>query len=192
MRSDFVVTESSTHFPEYVPFYARTDALIERYRIAIDQHKRNMSMKEEDLKALLDEARKGRVPPLMRSVEYAPAIMNAMLTNTPVKIYANVMNHGLITNLPENAAVEVACLVDRGGVHPCRFGTLPTHLAALCQMDINVHQLAVEAILERDRRRVYWALMMDPLTHSRLTLDEIEAVVDELVERQQQYLGEYL
>ena len=91
-----------------------------------------------------------------------------------------------------HAAVEVACLVNHSGVQPCHFGDLPTQLAAMCQMNISVHQLAVEAILERDRRRVYWSLMMDPLTHSRLTIDQIEAVVDELVNGQQDYLGAYL
>ena len=191
-RCGYVVTESSTHFPEYVPFYARTDEQIEQYRVPIDQHKRNMANKEQRLKEFLAEARQGRLPPLERSVEYGVAIMNAMVTGEPVKVYANVMNRGLVTNLPANAAVEVACLVDRSGVQPCYFGDLPTQLAAMCQMDISVHQLAVEAILERDRRRVYWALMMDPLTHSRLTIDQIEAVVDELVDGQQEYLGEYL
>ena len=191
-RCGYVVTESSTHFPEYVPFYARTDELIERYRIPIDQHKRNMAAKEKSLKQFLEEARQGKLPPLARSVEYGVTIMDAVLTGEPVKVYANVMNEGLIANLPANAAVEVACLVDRSGVQPCLFGELPSPLAALCQMDISVHQLAVEAILERDRRRVVWALMMDPLTHSRLSLDEIEAVVDELIEGQQEYLGGYL
>ncbi len=191
-RCGYVVTESSTHFPEYVPFYARTDELIERYQIPIDQHKRNMENKEKNLKGLLEQVQQGHLPPLERSVEYGPAIINAMLTGEPLTVYANVMNQDLVTNLPANACVEVACLVDRNGVQPCRFGALPTQLAALCHMDISVHQLAVEAILERDRRRVYWALMMDPLTHACLTLDQIEALVDELVERQQEYLGRYL
>jgi alpha-galactosidase len=97
-----------------------------------------------------------------------------------------------VDNLPEFSAVEVASLVDRNGVRPCRFGKLPNSLAAMCRMEINVHQLAVESILERDRSKVYQALMMDPLTHSVMTIDEIEQMVDELIGRQEQWLGAYL
>ena len=59
-------------------------------------------------------------------------------------------------------------------------------------MNINVHQLAVESILKKDRRYVYWALMADPATHSQLTIDQMEQVVDELIAEQEEYLGEYL
>jgi len=191
-RVGYVVTESSTHFPEYVPFYARTDALIEEYRVPIDQYKRNMERKAKDAEEFYQKALRDELPPAERSVEYGCQIINAMVTNEPAKVYANVMNTGLITNLPEFSAVEVACLVDRNGVRPCHFGELPTAPAALCRMEINVHQLAVEAILERDRRKVYQALMMDPLAHSVMTIDEIESLVDELIVNQQEWLGEYL
>ncbi len=190
-RTGYVVTESSTHFPEYVPFYARTDEQIEQYRIPIDQHKANMDMKAKRHRELMKRVRKGDLPPIKLSREYGSRIMDAVLTNQPCRIYGNVMNTGLITNLPQDAAVEVACLVDANGVQPCHYGALPQQLAMLCQMDISVYQLAVEGFLNRDIRGVYWALMADPLTHSKLTLDEIEAVVNGLVKRQQKYLGKY-
>jgi alpha-galactosidase len=78
--------------------------------------------------------------------------------------------------------------VDQTGVHPVQYGELPTQLAALNAMEINVHQLAVEAVLKRDRRYIYYALMMDPLTHSVLDIDQIEAVTNELIEAQKDYL----
>ena len=117
-----------------------------------------------------------------------------MLTDAPLRVYANVMNTApgqapLVSNLPAFSAVEVACMVDGGGVHPCRYGELPTPLAALCAMEIHVHQLVVEAILEGDRRRVYQALMMDPLTHSVMSLEQMEELVDELIAGQQEWLG---
>ena len=118
--------------------------------------------------------------------------MNAMVTGKPCQIYANVRNTGLITNLPEFSAVEVACRVDGDGVHPEAYGALPTPLAALCNTNISVHQLAAEAILNKNRQAVYQALMMDPLTHSKLSLDQIEKVADILIAKHAKYLGKYL
>lgn len=188
----YVVTESSTHFPEYVPYYARTDELLDTYQVPVDQHVENMENNEKKSKELLDKTRAGELPPIERSHEYGARIMNAITTGEPTNIYANVMNRGLVNNLTAEACVEVVSLVDGNGVHPCRFGTLPTVLAGMCRMDISVHQLAVEAVLERDREKVVHALMMDPLTHSRLTLDEMKSVVDELIAAQQEYLGDVL
>ncbi len=102
------------------------------------------------------------------------------------------MNNGLIANLPAFSAVEVKSLVDGNGVQPCNYGYLPAQLAALNAMEINVHQLAVEGMLKRDRRYIYWALMMDPLTHSALDIDQMEHVVDELIEVHSEYLKGYL
>ncbi|NOZ22558.1 MAG: alpha-galactosidase [Planctomycetes bacterium] len=191
-RVGYVVTESSTHFPEYVPYYLRNDELIEKYRIPIDQYRKNIANKEKNHGQLYRNAKKGKLPEMKRSVEYGSQIINSVVTNSPCAIYANVPNAGLVTNLPDFSAVEVACLVDRSGVRPCHYGALPTQLAALCMMNIHVHQLAVEAILKKSRRSVYWALMMDPLTHSVLTIDQIEEVVDTLVARQPEYLGKHL
>ena len=83
-------------------------------------------------------------------------------------------------------------MVDRNGVQPCHFGVLPTHLAALCQMNISVYQMAVEAILQKNRQRVYQALMMDPVTHSMLTLDQMEDLADELIAKHKKHLNRYL
>ncbi len=191
-RTGYVVTESSNHFAEYVPFYLRTEELIERYDLKIDQYRNNISGKEKRYDGMYRQAKKGKLPEFNRSFEYGSQIIHSMVTDEPCRIYGNVMNNGLVTNLPEFSCVEVACLVDRNGIHPCHFGELPTAVAAMCRMEIHVHQLAVEAILNKSRRSVYHALMMDPLTHSKLTIDEIEEVVDTLVEKQRTYLGKHL
>jgi alpha-galactosidase len=88
----------------------------------------------------------------------------------------------LITNLPRQAVVEVACLVDRNGVQGCVVGELPEQLAALNRTNINVQLLTIEAVLRRDRDAVYHAAMLDPHTGSELALDEIRALCDELIE----------
>ncbi|NSW89673.1 MAG: alpha-galactosidase [Firmicutes bacterium] len=191
-RTGYMVTESSTHFAEYVPYYLRTRELADKYLVEIDKYSFFAKRKENNYKAILDKAVKHELPNYERSVEYGPQILNSLVTNIPCKVYANFINRGLITNLPEFSAVEVKSLVDRSGVHPCIYGDLPTQLAALNRMEINVHQLAVEAMLKHDRRYVYWALMMDPLTHSVLDIDQIENVVDELIKVHSEYLKGYL
>ena len=191
-RIGFMVTESSTHFPEYVPYYLRTPELRDQYKLVIDMFKTNIERKEKKYMDFVNQARKGELAIPERSNEYGSMIINSMVTNSLCMIYANVMNTGLVTNLPEFSSVEVACLVDGNGVQPCHYGALPTQLAMLCQMDISVHQLAVEAILKKDRQYVYWALMADPLTHSILNLDQIKEVADDLIGKQKEYLADYL
>lgn len=191
-RVGYMVTESSVHFPEYVPYYLRSKEHIKRYRIPVDQYKTNVARREKKFDKVLDDARKGTLAPFQPSVEYCSQIMHAIATDKPCTIYATVPNDGLIENLPEFSAVEVKCVVDRNGVQPVKFGELPSQLAALCTTNILVHQQAVLAILEQSRKRVYYALMLDPLTHTMLDLDQIEELVDTLVEKQKKYLGAYL
>lgn len=105
--------------------------------------------------------------------------MNAIWTGEPSVIYGNVRNDGLIDNLPQGCCVEVACLVDANGIQPTKVGTLPSHLAALMQTNINVQTLLTEAILTENRDRVYHAAMMDPHTAAVLGIDEIYALVDD-------------
>jgi alpha-galactosidase len=119
---------------------------------------------------------------LAPSLEYGAVIINAMETGEPAVIYGNVPNTGLITNLPAEACVEVACLVDRNGVQPIALGDLPPQCAAVNRSNIAVQELAVQAALTDNRDHVYHAVMLDPLTSALLTLDQITAMTDELVD----------
>jgi alpha-galactosidase len=82
----------------------------------------------------------------------------------------------------------VPCLVDRNGVQPVRVGAVPVHLAALMQTNINVQRLAVEAAVTGRREHVYHAAMLDPHTAAELDLDQIWALVDELLEAHRDWL----
>ncbi|MDM8530664.1 alpha-glucosidase/alpha-galactosidase [Anaerolineales bacterium HSG25] len=124
------------------------------------------------------------------SVEYGSLIIHSMETGTPRTIYGNVMNEGLIDNLPY-CCVEVPCLVDRNGIQPTVVGELPAHLAALMQTNINVQLLTVEAALNGKRDNIYHAAMLDPHTAAELDLDQIWAMVDELIEAHGDWLPKY-
>jgi alpha-galactosidase len=121
-----------------------------------------------------------QVGELRRSQEYTTGIMEAMLTNVPFRFNGNVMNTGLITNLPQGCCVEVPCMVDANGVNPCYVGALPAQLAALNASNVAVHELAVQAVLERDREAAFWACAMDPLTAAMLPLHRIREMFEEI------------
>lgn len=128
---------------------------------------------------------------IKRSVEYGSQIIYAMETGRPAVVYGNVGNHGLIDNLPAGCCVEVPCLVDRQGIQPTRIGALPPHLAALMQTNINVQALTVEAALTGKRQYIYHAAMLDPHTAAELDLDQITALVDDLIEAHGDWLPAY-
>ncbi len=126
-----------------------------------------------------------------RSHEYGSLIIHSMETGVPRIIYGNVPNAGLIDNLPADCCVEVPCLVDANGIQPTHIGKLPPHLAALMQTNINVQALTVEAALTRKKEHVYHAAMLDPHTAAELDLDQIWAMVDELMAAHADYLPQY-
>ena len=116
-----------------------------------------------------------------RSHEYGSRIIEAMTTDVPFEIGGNILNRGLIPNLPAEACVEVPCLVNRNGVQGCYVGPLPAQLAALNLSHIVVHELTIEAAATRRKDAIYHAAMMDPHTRAELTLDQIRAMCDELI-----------
>jgi alpha-galactosidase len=126
-----------------------------------------------------------------QSLEYGSGIIHSIETDTPRVVYGNVLNYGLIDNLPQGCAVEVPCVVDANGVQPTRIGALPTHLAALMRTQINVQELTVEAALTGRREAIYHAAMLDPHTAAELDLDQIWHLVDDLLEAHGDWLPEY-
>ena len=118
--------------------------------------------------------------------------MESIVTNTPYQIGGNVLNTGnLIENLPADACVEVPCLIDGMGVHPCRVGRLPVQCAAMNMTNINVQLLTIEAAVTRKKEHIYQAAMLDPHTGSELDLDTIVKMVDDLIETHGDWLPKY-
>ncbi|MBB6730219.1 alpha-glucosidase/alpha-galactosidase [Cohnella zeiphila] len=179
------VTESSMHGAEYVPYFIKNayPELLERYNVPTENYKGWGNSREEYWEKVMSELVNNAEIAHTRTHEYASYIMEAMETNVPFKIAGNVLNTGgLISNLPEEACVEVPCLVDGSGVTPTRFGALPPQLAALNRTNINMQLLAVEAILTGKREHVYHAALLDPHTSAELPIDRIKALVDEMIE----------
>lgn len=190
----YYCTESSEHNAEYNMFYIKSKypELITRYNIPLDEYPRRCVSQIDGWKKEYDELLKNGVKDHERSREYASRIMEACVTGNPYQIGGNVLNTGhLITNLPEEACVEVPCLVNGQGVHPCHVGSLPVQCAAMNMTNINVQLLTIEAAHTLKREHIYQAAMLDPHTGSELDIDTIKKMVDELIEAHGSYLPKY-
>jgi len=176
------------------------------WRFIEDELERPGTHTADDLARALDEANVDSMPEsrawtleafrhmheVRRSHEYGSGIIHSVHTGTPRVVYGNVPNDGLIDNLPRGCCVEVPCLVDGNGVQPTRVGALPPQLAALVRTNVNVQELVVEAVLSGNREHVYHAAMLDPHTAAELPLDEIHALVDDLLRAHHDWLPEAL
>ncbi len=190
------VTESSGHFSEYVPYFRKRPDLLKKYvrsgylgesgfyannwpawREANDERIHMMLRGETEI-------------PRERSYEYASNIIEAMEHGRETTIHGNVDNAGAIENLPDGC-VEVECTVGTDGIRPVAFGRLPEQLAALNRSHMAVHELVVQALVERDRRKAMCALMLDPLTAAVCSLEEIEKMFDEMWEAERSSLGAF-
>lgn len=176
------VTESSEHSSEYMPWYIKRThpELIQEFNIPLDEYPRRCVRQIEDWKARSHELVKNPKLSHSRGHEYGSYIMEAIISNVPTRVHGNIMNTGLITNLPARTCVEVPCLVDRNGVQGCYVGDLPEQCAALNRTNINVQLLTVSAVLEKRKDLVYQAAALDPHTSSELTLDETRSLCDDL------------
>ena len=180
----YYCTESSEHNAEYNYFYikSRYPELIDKFNIPLDEYPRRCVNQIKNWEKQKEELLNGGDIEHTRSHEYASRIMEAMVTNTPYKIGGNVLNTGLIDNLPADACVEVPCLVDGAGIHPTHVGRLPVQLAAMNMLNINCQLLTIEAAVTGKKEHVYQAAMLDPHTGAELSIDDIISMCDELIE----------
>lgn len=192
------VAESSGHNSEYTQWFRKRPDLVERYmrpgyagesgfyannwpqwRASADARLRRVIAGEEEHE-------------LVRGDEYASWLIEARETGRPVEIYVNVANDGLIDNLPSDGVVEVEATVDGSGVHPRRYGRLPSQFVPPVAAHMAFHDLVATSVLEQDREAAVRALMVDPLTSAVCSLSEIRAMFDEMVEAERKDLPAYL
>ena len=179
----YYCTESSEHNAEYNPFYIKADRddLIEKFNIPLDDYPRRCIKQINNWIQRREKLLDGEGLEHVRSREYASHIMEAIVTDTPYTIGGNVINNGLISNLPKEACVEVPCLVDAKGITPCYVGELPLQLAAMNSSNIYPQLLTIEAAHTGKRELIYQAAMMDPHTGAQLSTDEIVAMCNDLI-----------
>jgi alpha-galactosidase len=197
---DHYVTESSGHNSEYNPWFRKRPDLIERYcthgtgwnpgvhAYILTEYRRREHDWQSDIVQWLDNPAPLN---LARGHEYAAYIMNAWLGGEPFQFNGNVANQGLITNLPQDACVEVPVWASRSGLQPVPVGALPPQVAVLTGASAQIEEMAVEAALTGNKRLVYHACANDPLSSAVLSLAEIRQMVDDLFAANAAYLGHY-
>ncbi len=189
----YYCTESSEHNAEYNPLFikSRYPEMIDKYNIPLDEYPRRCIKQIDGWEKEREDILKDGKVTHERSLEYASYIMEAVVTGKPYKIGGNVINNGLIENLPADACVEVPCMIDANGVNPCRVGRLPAQLAAMNMTNINVQLLTIEAAVTKDRSKIYQAAMLDPHTAAELNPEDICAMCDELIAAHGEYMKMY-
>jgi len=195
------ITESSGHLSEYLPYYRKSETGRNLLRLGYDGGSRFYATNWPKWRRAADRERAGmlagRVPmDWERSWEYASWIVEAREKDVPFRIHGNVMNNHrgagrLIANLPADGCVEVACLVDRNGVSPTRYGSLPPQMAALCAANMALFDLGAQAAIERSVEKAIYALMLDPLTAALCTPAQIKAMALELFRAEKKFLPGY-
>ncbi|MCC5830616.1 MAG: alpha-glucosidase/alpha-galactosidase [Phycisphaeraceae bacterium] len=190
MQLGHYMTEGSIHTAEYVPWFIKNahPELLDIYNIPLDEYLDRCVDQIEGWNAQRDQIVHDAKLEHKRSSEYGSYIMEAMETDQPFRIHGNVLNTGLITNLPRRACVEVPCMVDRNGINPCHVGDLPEVCAAVNRTNINVHLLTVEAALTKNRDCIHQAAMLDPHTAAELTIDQIRDLCNDLIQAHGDYL----
>ncbi|MEK4042746.1 alpha-glucosidase/alpha-galactosidase [Paenibacillus sp. FSL H8-0048] len=193
LKFGYYITESSEHNAEYHPYFIKRNypELIERFQIPLDEYPRRCVEQIKDWEQMRGDLVNNQDLTHERSHEYASYILEAMETDVPFKIGGNVMNTGLITNLPREACVEVPCLVDRSGVTPTFVGDLPPQCAALNRTNINTQLLTIEAAMTRKKDHIYHAAMLDPHTAAELSMDDIVNMCDDLIAAHGDWLPKY-
>lgn len=193
-RLGYYCTESSEHNAEYNCFFIKDKypEKIAKYNIPLDEYPRRCINQISGWKEQYEEMLKLGELEHERTHEYGSYIMESIVTNTPYKIGGNVINNGMITNLPSEACVEVPCLVDGMGIHPTYIGALPEQLAAMNRTNINAQLLTIEAARTRKKEYIYQAAMMDPHTGSELDIDTIVKMVDDLIATHGSWLPKYM
>lgn len=192
-RFGYYITESSEHNAEYHPYFIKSKypELIDELGIPLDEYLTRCENQIRDWETMREDIVDNGDLTHKRSREYASCIMDAIKTGNPTVIAGNVLNKGLVTNLPEDVCVEVPCLVDKNGIQPTYVGALPTQLAALNRTNINVQELTVEAALTLEKDKIYQAAYLDPHLSSELSLADITQLVDDLIEAHGDCLPDY-
>lgn len=189
----YYVTESSEHNAEYMPYFIKKNhpELLEKYQIPLNEYIRRCEIQIDHWNSLRDKLVYDTKLIHHRTHEYPSYILEALETGKPFTFAGNVMNEGLIDNLPKDCCVEVTCVVDQGKIQPCVVGSLPHQLAALNMSNIGMQQLAVDAALTQKKEYIYQAAMLDPHTAAELTIDEIRNLVDDMIEAHGTWLPTY-
>ena len=184
-------SESPYHMSEYTPYFRKTDEEIRKYRVEDRWWLAHELANDDYYDELRDSVKKDAEIPFSLTEEYAPRVIRAIETGIPFRANLNVMNTGLISNMPSDCCVEVPCYCDAEGIHPCYVGPLPEGPLGLNMSNISVQKLQAKAANERKLEWIYQSIQLDPLTAAQCTLEQIRAMTAELIDNNAEYLKDF-
>ena len=191
-RLGYFPAEGPMHQAEYYPWFMKDMKTGESFGAEFGAGYRNDFKNANDKKRIALEILSGKQKLTIRkSGEYASGIIHSLKTGAPLEIYGNVLNTGLITNLPPDCVVEVPCLIGRDSIKPCYVGKLPPQLAAVMSPHVYLYEMGVEAVFGRDRGLLLKALQADPMTGAVLTLPQMEKMLNELCAANREYMADW-
>jgi len=196
------VTESSGHLSEYLPYYRKNRAVLGKYcGPGMEGESRFYASNWPQWRRNADKERglilRGKKElPKERTWEFASWIIEASEKGRSFSFNGSVPNRGkdgslLIDNLMPEGVVEVKCVAGRGGVRPVRFGRLPAQMAALCESNLRMFDLAADAAISRSKEMAIHALTLDPLTAAVCTPAQIRKMALELFDAEKDFLKGY-
>lgn len=200
-RFGYYSTESNGHLSEYVPWYRKNPEEITKWidmgswingetggylRVCVE----GRNWFETDFPNWM-KAEPKNYDTCKRSHEHGSYIIESLETGRVYRGHFNVPNYGCITNLPEDAIVEVPGYVDRNGINIPILGDLPLGCAAVCSASISVQRLAVEAAVFGDDILLRQSMMMDPLVGAVCDPPQIWQMTDEMLVAQEEWLPQY-
>ena len=200
-RFGYYSTESNGHLSEYLPWYRKRPKEINEWidmsswilgetggylRVCIE----GRTWFETDFPNWMKEEPRN-FDTVERTHEHGSYIIESLETGRLYRGHFNVPNRGCITNMPEDAIVEVPSYVDRNGINTPIVGDLPLGCAAICNNSISVQRMSVEAAVSGDDSLLRQAMMLDPLTGAVCNPPEIWQMVDEMLVAQEEWLPQY-
>jgi alpha-galactosidase len=186
--------EGPGHVAEYVPYFLPRDEDREYVNVKKRQRPPDFDGTTPRWHAdsdLVQQVEGTKPLNVKRSNEYGVRIIHAAHSDSIYRMHLNVMNDGLISNLPDDYCVEVCCTADRAGTHPHQVGKLPVQLAAICRGMADMQTLASDAVLEKDLVKAYQACLLDPLTAACAPPRKIKECFNELLEAERHLLEPY-
>lgn len=200
-RFGYYTTESNGHVSEYVAWYRKRPEELKQWidmgcwingetggYLRVSTEGRNWF--DTDFPNWL-KAKSPVISLESRGHEHCSYIIEGLKTGRVYRGHFNLLNNGCITNLPDDAIVEVPAYVDRNGISVPKVGDLPLGCAAICNASISVQRLSVEAAVHGDVNLLKQAVLMDPLTSAVCTTPEISQMVDEMLLKQARWLPQY-
>ncbi|TSB47916.1 glycoside hydrolase family 4 [Alkalicoccobacillus porphyridii] len=115
--------------------------------------------------------------------DHATDVIEAMVSGSKQPFYINIPNNGAVTNMNDDAFLELLCEVSLDEVKPLHVGEMPRGIRGLQEVVLDTHELTAEAVVEKDFNKLRRAMLTDPLINS---IEDADQIIKELLEKEKE------